>query len=563
MLSSLFLVACDNNSDHDEPGFPDGFLFGTATAAHQVESNNTNNDWYAWETLGRIRDGHSNLNGPDYWNNYSNDFDFAQLLGTNAYRFSLEWSKIEPVKDQYDRAAIDHYHLMIDDMRAKGMQPVVTLQHFTLPIWIHNPTPDVANANEPLLPGWADQSQDPLVVTQLVEFAADMAKEFGGEVDWWITLNEPMVYYANGYLVGDFPPGIGYKNDITAGVGLGFEAGISAYPLHEGDSRFGVARGIALAPTILGNMIKAHIGMYNAIKAADQVDADSDGANSRVSISKHHLALRAFDGSRETEVALAQVDYFWNQLFWNAILLGKIDADLDGEAEMDISASGTFPTVDFLGINYYTRRDVVQTSLIAPLLGLEVADFGFLEGFPVDTSLSQSLNPALAMRDDAVNRWNCLGWEINPLGLQETIEFYADHYPGLGILISENGTDNNADRASFVVDMLDVLEQMIDAGHPILGYMHWSLMDNFEWERGYYQKFGLLEVDFDNLSPNSTRSVTDGYLAYQTIIAERGVSPFLRESVGTLADPENTPDNSQACALVESGLQGLASPGAH
>ncbi|MCB1730235.1 MAG: glycoside hydrolase family 1 protein, partial [Halieaceae bacterium] len=132
LLSSLFLVACDNNSDHDEPGFPDGFLFGTATAAHQVESNNTNNDWYAWETLGRIRDGHSNLNGPDYWNNYSNDFDFAQLLGTNAYRFSLEWSKIEPVKDQYDRAAIDHYHLMIDDMRAKGMQPVVTLQHFTL-----------------------------------------------------------------------------------------------------------------------------------------------------------------------------------------------------------------------------------------------------------------------------------------------------------------------------------------------------------------------------------------------------------------------------------------------
>lgn len=554
LVISLFLVACDNNSNGPEPGFPDGFLFGTATAAHQVESNNTNNDWYAWETLGRIRDGHSNLNGPDHWNNYSSDFDFAQLLGSNAYRFSLEWSKIEPVKDQYDRAVIDHYHLMIDDMVAKGMQPVVTLQHFTLPIWIHNPAPDVANANEPLLPGWADKSQDPLVVTQLIEFAADMAKEFGSKVDWWITLNEPMIFYSNGYLVGDFPPGIGYKNDIPAGNGLGFEAGISAHPLHEGDSRFGVARGIALAPTILGNMINAHIGMYNAIKVADQVDADSDGKNSRVSISKHHLTLRAFDSSPETAVALAQVDYFWNQLFWNAILLGKIDADLDGEAETDISSSGTFPTVDFLGVNYYTRRDVVQTSLIASLLGLDVADFGFLKGFPVDTSLSQSINPSLAMRDDAVNRWNCLGWEINPNGLQEAIEFYAQHYPGLGIMISENGTDNNADRASFVVDMLDVLGQMIEAGHPILGYMHWSLMDNFEWERGYYQKFGLLEVDFDNVAPNSTRSVTDGYLSYQNIIAEREVSPLLRESVGTLADPGNTPDNSEACFLLESGI---------
>lgn len=551
---TIFVVACSNDSNRPESTFPVGFLFGTATAAHQVESNNTNNDWYAWETLGRIRDGHSNLNGPDHWNNYGNDFDLAQQLGSNAYRFSLEWSKIEPQKDQYDRAVINHYHLMIDDMLAKGLQPVVTLQHFTLPIWVHNPGPDVSNANEPLIPGWADDSQDPLVVAQLIEFAADMAKEFGSKVDWWITLNEPMVFYSNGYLVGDFPPGIGYKNDIPPGNSLGFEAGISENPLHEGDSRFGVARGITLAPVILGNMINAHIGMYRAIKLADQIDADNDGYNSRVSISKHHLTLREFDGSPASVEALDQVDYFWNQLFWNAVVLGKLDADLDGEAETDISASGIFPTVDFLGVNYYTRRDVLQTSLIAPLLGLDADEFGFLKGFPVDTSLSQSINTSLSMRDDAVNRWNCLGWEINPHGLQETVEFYAQHYPGLGIMITENGTDNNADRASFVVDMLDVLGQMIDTGHPILGYMHWSLMDNFEWERGYYQKFGLLEVDFDNVSPKSTRSITDGYFLYQTIIAENEVSTLLRETVGTLTYPANAPNNSEACALLEEGI---------
>ena len=554
LLASMVTVSCDisDNDDNDsetsaEYTFPSDFLWGTATAAHQVESDNINNDWYKWEELGRIKDSESNLTGPDNWNEFANDFDLAVALNTNSYRMSIEWSKIEPTQDNYDTDAIARYHEILDALAARGIKPFVTVQHFTLPTWIHDPTPDAANGNSPTLPGWNDTAETPLIVEELVEFTADMAKEFGSKVDWWITINEPLVMYANGYLVGDFPPGIGYKNEITADFPLGYHPSVT--PLHEGDINFGLLTGIEASKVIFPNIIRAHVRMYDAIKENDTVDVDGDGENSWVSISKHHIVFRQFNETDEAAAGLAQMQYMWNEMIWEGIINGALDNDLNGTVDEDLTETmGTFPKVDYIGFNFYARRDVVPTGLAALALGLDPSAFGFFEGFPIDTSVTQPLNPDLGASADAANNWNCLGWEIYPTGMKQIIEFYTDKYPGIPQVVTENGTDNDASRPGWVVDMIDQMGEAMAEGHNVKGYLHWSLMDNFEWERGYGQHFGLVRVEFDNVNKATNRSITEGGQVFADIIANGGVTAGMREQYGTVGNPDNIKDNTAACS---------------
>ena len=117
--------------------FPAGFLWGTATAAHQVEGGNTNNNWHAWEQAGRVYQRQTHGLACDWWNGrYEEDFDRAEALRNNAHRFSIEWSRIEPEEDRFDDRAIAHYADMIAALRARGLEPMVTLHHFTDPMWL-------------------------------------------------------------------------------------------------------------------------------------------------------------------------------------------------------------------------------------------------------------------------------------------------------------------------------------------------------------------------------------------------------------------------------------------
>ncbi|KPA19545.1 Glycoside hydrolase, family 1 [Candidatus Magnetomorum sp. HK-1] len=532
--------------------FPDDFIWGTATAAHQVESDNTNNDWYAWEELQRIKDDHSNLTGPDHWNNYELDFDIAKKqLGTNAYRMSIEWSKIEPEPDHYNREVINHYHAILDALIKRGLKPVVSLQHFSLPLWIHDPTPDPTNDNKPKKPGWNDDSDSPYIVERIVKFTKDMAAEFGSKVDWWITINEPLVMYANGFLVGDFPPGVGYKNEAGA-LNLPFPMGHhdtikenmnDAYK----SEAYGLKAGILASKVIFPNIIRAHVRMYDAIKEFDTTDADGDSKSSMISISKHHVAFRPIGTDAVNIEAYSQMQFLWNEMIWDAIISGDLDSDLDQVYDEDLKDNyGTFPKVDYIGFNYYARRDIVPVGQMAQMLGVDPAEFAFFKGFPVDTSATGALSELLLG-----NNYNCLGWEIYPQGMKDIIVFYSEKYGksnNLPIMITENGTDNDVDRPGFVVDMIEKMGEAMQEGHNVIGYLHWSLMDNFEWERGYGQHFGLVRVNFDYETKQVNRKVTEGGFAFANIIMNNGIVKALKDKYGTIDTPTNIKDDTGICS---------------
>ena len=172
--------------------FPDGFLWGTATSSHQVEGDNTNNQWALWEQEpGRIWQGHKAGRACDWWRNAERDFDLMVDLHQNAHRLSIEWSRIEPEEGRFDSAALARYRQMLQGLRERGIEPMVTLHHFTEPLWF-----------------WSRGSWlHPHALDAFRRYVAYVAEGLGDLVHLWCTINEPAVYATLGYLAGRFPPG--------------------------------------------------------------------------------------------------------------------------------------------------------------------------------------------------------------------------------------------------------------------------------------------------------------------------------------------------------------------
>jgi beta-glucosidase len=168
--------------------FPPGFLWGAATAAHQVEGDNRANDWWAFEQAGRLP--FKSGDACRHFLLFEKDFDLAKAWGHNAYRFSIEWSRIEPRQGAWDLAALDHYREVIDALRARGIEPVVTLHHFTNPAWF-------ADAG-----GWLERRN----LAHFARYVELVAERLGERVRWWLTINEPTVYAKNAFVSGNWPP---------------------------------------------------------------------------------------------------------------------------------------------------------------------------------------------------------------------------------------------------------------------------------------------------------------------------------------------------------------------
>jgi beta-glucosidase len=171
--------------------FPDGFLWGTSTAAHQVEGGNWNNDWWAWEHAPNTRCKEPSGDACDHFSRYPADIALLAELGFGAYRFSIEWSRIEPEDGEYSRAALDHYRRMITTCRDHDVVPIVTFHHFTTPRWL------AARG------GWVA----PEIVDKFARFCEGAVAHLGSEIGIACTINEPNVVSMLGYLIGDFPPG--------------------------------------------------------------------------------------------------------------------------------------------------------------------------------------------------------------------------------------------------------------------------------------------------------------------------------------------------------------------
>jgi len=400
--------------------FPQGFHWGAGTSAHQVEGGNRGNDWWRFEQQpGVIGDGSVSGDACRHWERFDEDFARARGYGHTMHRLSLEWSRIEPAHDRFDAVAIAHYHEVFAALRRHSLTPLVTLHHFTNPLWI-------ADAG-----GW----ESPATLDRFDEFVRFCAREFGGEVDWWCTVNEPEVYAFRAYSEGVWPPG---------------------------------RRDEGRALTVMGNLLEAHGRAYRILHDEDRADADGDGHAAVVGFAKHLPQLVPDRPWFAPDLVRAGIeDRVFNSAVLHAAVTGDIVLSIPGATVVNRHVPELERSLDYLGLNYYTRWRVRALS-----------------------------HPAhVARRGAPVND---LGWEVWPDGLGRAAHRAAT--TGVPVLVTEHGFADGADdfRPRALVESLVGLHRAIEDGTPVIGYLHWSLMDNFEWAEGYAGRFGLERVDFDD-----------------------------------------------------------------
>ena len=272
--------------------FPKGFLWGTATASHQVEGGNTNNNWSKWEQEGHTN-GTSGL-AADWWGGrWREDFDRAAETGQNAHRFSVEWSRIQPTPDTWDEEAIEKYRNMLRGLKERNMTALVTLHHFTEPLW-------VAERGS-----WESEDIVPLF-EKYVRKVVDALKEYN---NLWVTINEPNVYALSGYAVGAFPPG---------------------------------KKSIRLSMRVLANMIRGHAAAYRAIH---QVQPEA-----RVGYALHYRPMVARTNWTPLNRLMRNIRY-------NGINMGFPSAISTGVMRSPVGSQNipeAKDTQDFFGLNYYS-----------------------------------------------------------------------------------------------------------------------------------------------------------------------------------------------------------------
>jgi beta-glucosidase len=458
--------------------FPDNFLWGTATAPYQVEVGLHQSDFYQWESTTANASGQHADDGPDEYDHYDGDFALAEQLGNNTARLGIDFSRIFPTKSSFpdmpDAAAVAHYHAVLASMKAHHLQPMVTLYHWVFPIWVDDLTQPKTVAQ-----GWLDDG----TIQVFGQFAGWAAKEYGGEVDWWVTLNEPTVTAIAGFATAKYPPLRSFTDP----------------------------NGVDNALHGIKNLIYAHAAAYDAIHAADTADADGDGQAAMVSCAFHQ---RVFEPTPTDDpatlaknmAAAERIHYLNNLAMLNAVTKGNLDYDLDEtlDGPNDKTADPALANrLDWVGVNYYGVSQVL--ALDKPI--------GPITGFPQNASLDDD-RPHTAFR-----------WSIDPEGFRTVLDEVKPL--GLPILITENGVADGADvqRPRFIAEHLAVLQKAIEDGIDVRGYYHWSLIDNFEWAAGYCPQFGLYHVD--ESSPDKTRTLGEGGRVYQQIIQTKTVGAAL------------------------------------
>lgn len=396
--------------------FPERFLWGTATAAHQVEGNNANNDWWAFEQQpGAI--WHNDRSGLacDWWQNAERDFDLMAQMGHNSHRLSVEWSRIEPEPGVFDAAAIERYREMLVGLRDRGIEPMVTLFHFSSPLWLAQKG------------GW----RNPIAVGHFRRFARHVVEQLGDLVTLWCTVNEPSVYAAVGYLLGEHAPG---------------------------------ERSLTLYFRVLRHLLQAHGEAYRVIHAVD--------GRAQVGLVKN---MHIFDALDPSDVASVKLAGLLDRLF-NEIPLRAVE---DGRLRFPLSLGSTrygplVDSLDFLGLNFYSRERVSlrpggngRLSVLRPTPGAQVSDYG---------------------------RNGTYG-EIYPAGIYRVLERVARLRKPIYITENGLPDADDSQRPRFLLNYLAQVQRAIDEGVDVRGYYHWTFADNFEWAEGWGLRFGLVALD--------------------------------------------------------------------
>ena len=430
--------------EQDEIYFPRNFAWGTATAAHQVEGNNTKNNWYQWELAvdengnPRIHNGQRSGLAADHWNRYPEDIRLMKELGLSHYRFSVEWSRIEPELGEIDEQALNHYRKICQELITAGITPVVTLHHFSHPAWFEELGSFEKDVN----------------IQYFIKFSEIVFNTLNDLVPIWCTINEPAVFVSQGYFNGVFPPG--KKNPQLAGI-------------------------------VMQNLLNTHVRVYRHLKTLP------GGDKVQIGLVKN---IFQFDPVRRWHI----LDWFFskilNNIFTNDPIhflnSGKFSFYLPGMAKISIENSDAAGSLDFIGLNYYSRFHVKgQLNLQEPFI------------FETRQQDVQTDMP----------------YSIYPEGFYRALHTISQL--DRPVYVTENGIadDDDDQRAMFIRRYLYAMHRAIHDGLDIRGYFYWTLMDNFEWSEGYRMKFGLYDVDFTT----QERTLREGSKTFQDMVKKPGV----------------------------------------
>jgi beta-glucosidase len=428
------------------------FLWGAATSSHQVEGGNVHNDWWEWEEKGGIEGGVRSGAATDHINRFREDLKLAKDMGLNAYRFSIEWSRLEPEEGRWNDEAMQWYANLISECESLGLMPMATLHHFTCPQWFAKQ-------------GGFTATDSP---EKFERYVRRVVKALGARVPMWCTINEPVVYVIGAYLGKFMPPAIVSPEKAS----------------------------IAFA-----NLLRSHALAYDILHGEIRV-RQGPWASQPLMVGYAHnmLSFRPASRFHPMEVAIAAgLDRVYN-FAWISATLGKgrrfwlpgviprapVVEELRGRR-----------TTDFIGVNYYTRAYVQWRP--------RTKDSNQVESIPVGISF--------ARRREKVSD---LEWSIDPRGFGRLLRRVAEFK--LPIYVTENGIADRDDfrRPKYLVDHLAEVGSAIEDGADIRGYFHWSLIDNFEWIKGFWPRFGLHSVDYTTLARKKTRSAE----LYQEIIRQ-------------------------------------------
>jgi beta-glucosidase len=436
--------------------FPDGFLWGAATAAFQVEGSTTADGRTdsIWDSFcrvpGAIVGGDTGEPAADHYRRIEQDVALMVDLGLQAYRFSIAWPRVRPDGGAPNQAGLDFYGKLVDTLLANGIAPWVTLYHWDLPQALEDKG------------GWASRD----TAFRFADYTTTVVEALGDRVSSWTTLNEPWCSAFLGYAAGVHAPGRQEPEAALAAVHhllLGHGLATSAIRAARPDSDVGIT-----------------LNLYPVMPADPGNPSDVDAA-------------RRLDGMQ-------------NRMFLDPVLRGEYPADLvedfaqyrfldnvrDGDLEV-ISAP-----LDMLGVNYYSEHNVSSQSdgAVPPLRN------GRRQSGSPWIGLDQLSFPTRDLpRTD-------MDWEVQPDGLTKVLRRLHDEYPRLPLYITENGAAypdavngdggvHDPERLGFIESHLRAAHTAIKAGVDLRGYFCWSLLDNFEWAEGYAKRFGIVHVDYE------------------------------------------------------------------
>jgi beta-glucosidase len=407
------------------------FMIGAATAAHQVEGNNTNSDCWAMENIPHSSYDEPSKDAVDHYHHYREDIDLLAEAGLDAYRFSIEWARIQPDKDSWDEKEIQHYRDVIEYCRKKKVEPIVTLHHFSSPKWLIS------------LGGW----ENPEVVSYFERYVRRIVTEYKDILTYICTINEANMRLQLQALIKDM---MARMSRNTANVQVGFNAGAENQKLMmmETAAAFGLQdpRKVAnfVSPcTPEGDLLvmKAHRA---AVKAIREI---CPHAKVGLTLSLHDIHWK--EGGEEEAKAN------WNDEFLHYLPY------LEGD--------------DFLGVQCYTEKWFDEHGVMAPDPDRNVTQMGYVDA---------------------------------PRSIGNVVKTVARSFQG-DLIVTENGiaTSDDERRCEFIREAVDSVKECAKEGIPVKGYMYWSLLDNFEWQKGFSKTFGLIAVDRETMERKPKKSL--------------------------------------------------------